>query len=62
MGEGPKQGFRLSFNRFLRVTFQGSRMTYDGGLKLLRELDEQFPVKPEEVYSIQWDTITSSDG
>ena len=31
-----------SFSRFLRVAFQGSRVTSDGGLILARELDEQF--------------------
>ena len=41
MGEGQKQGFQLSFNRFLRVAFQGSRVTSDGGLILVRELDER---------------------
>ena len=41
MGEGQKQGFQLSFNRFLRVDFQGSRVTSNGGLLLVRELDER---------------------
>lgn len=41
MGEGQKQEFQLSFNRFLRVAFQGSRVTSDGGLILVRELDER---------------------
>ena len=41
MGESQKQAFQLSFNRFLRVTFQGSRITSDGGLILVRELDER---------------------
>ena len=41
MGEGQKQGFQLSFNRFLRVGFQGSRVTSNGGLILVRELDER---------------------
>ena len=41
MGESEKQGFQLSFNRFLRVAFQGSRVTSDGGLILVRELDER---------------------
>ena len=40
MGETQKQALQLSFNRFLRVTFQGSRITSDGGLILVRELDE----------------------
>ena len=41
MGESQKQGFQLLFNRFLRVAFQGSRVTSDGGLILVRELDER---------------------
>ena len=41
MGEGQKQEFQLSFNRFLRVGFQGSRVTSDSGLILVRELDER---------------------
>ncbi len=41
MGESEKQPFQLSFNRFLRVALQGSRVTSDGGLILVRELDER---------------------
>ena len=41
MGESQKLGFQLSFNRFLRVGFQGSRVTSNGGLLLVRELDER---------------------
>jgi len=41
MGESQKQGFQLSFNRFLRVAFQGSSVTSDGGLILVRELDDR---------------------
>ena len=41
MGEVEKQGFQLSFNGFLRVAFQGSRVTSNGGLLLVRELDER---------------------
>ena len=41
MGESQKQGFQLSFNRFLRIGFQGSRVTSNGGLILVRELDER---------------------
>lgn len=40
MGESQNQPFQLSFNRLLRVAFQGSRVTSDGGLILVRELDE----------------------
>lgn len=42
MGESQNQPLQLSFNRFLRVAFQGSRVTSDGGLILVRELDERF--------------------
>ena len=41
MGENQNQPFQLSFNRFLRVDFQRSRVTSDGGLLLVRELDER---------------------
>ncbi len=39
LGDSQNQPFQLSFNRFLRVDFQGSRVTSDGGLLLVRELD-----------------------
>jgi hypothetical protein len=41
VGENEKQAFQLSFNRFLRVGFQGSKVTSNGGLILVRELDER---------------------
>ncbi len=41
MAENQKQAFQLSFNRFLRAAFQGSRVTSNGGLILVRELDER---------------------
>ena len=41
MGEMKKQSFQLSFNRFLRVGFQGSKVTSNGGLILVRELDKR---------------------
>ena len=41
MGEKENKPFRLTFNGFLKVDFQGSRVTSDGGLILLRELDER---------------------
>ncbi len=41
MGETPHQPFQLSFNPALKVEFQGSRVTSDGGLILVRELDER---------------------
>ena len=41
MGEKQNQPFQLSFNPSLRIDFQGSRVTSDGGLILVRELDER---------------------
>ena len=41
MGEIQNQPFQLSFNSSLKVDFQGSRVTSDGGLILVRELDER---------------------
>ena len=41
MGEQQNQPFQLSFNPSLKVDFQGSRVTSDGGLLLVRELDER---------------------
>jgi len=40
MGERQNQPFQLSFNAALKVDFQGSRVTSDGGLILVRELEE----------------------
>jgi hypothetical protein len=39
MGETQSGPFQLSFNGSLKVDFQGSRVTSDGGLILVRELD-----------------------
>jgi len=44
MGEAQNQPFQLSFNPRLRIEFQGSRVTSDGGLLLVRELDERLGV------------------
>jgi len=41
MGETPNRPFQLLFNSSLRVDFQDSRVTSDGGLVLVRELDER---------------------
>lgn len=41
MGEKQDQPFQLSFNPVLKVDFQGSRVTSDSGLLLVRELDER---------------------
>ena len=41
MGESQNQPFQLSLKSSLKVDFQGSRVTSDGGLILVRELDER---------------------
>ena len=41
MGEKPNQPFQLSFNVSLKVDFQGSRVTADGSLILVQELDDR---------------------
>ncbi len=41
MGETQNRPFQLSFNIWLKVDFQGARVTTDGGLLLVRELDER---------------------
>src|SRR5437879_6063633 len=41
MGEIQNGPFQLSFNASLKVDFQGSWVTSDGGLILVRELDER---------------------
>src|SRR6266567_7205932 len=42
MGEKQNEPFQLSLNASLKVDFQGSRVTSDGGLILVRELDERW--------------------
>ena len=41
MGEKERKPFQLTFNGLLKVDFHGSRVTSDGGLILVRELDER---------------------
>ena len=41
MGEKESEPFQFTFNGFLKVAFQGSRVTSDAGLVLVRELDER---------------------
>jgi hypothetical protein len=41
VGEKETKPFQLLFNGFLKVDFQGSRVTSDGGLLLVRELDKR---------------------
>ena len=41
MGERQNRPFQLSFNSSLKVDFQGARVTSDGGLILVSELDDR---------------------
>ena len=41
VGEKENQPFQFTFNGLLKVAFQGSRVTSDAGLILVRELDER---------------------
>jgi hypothetical protein len=41
VGEKEREPFQFTFNGFLKVDFQGSRVTSDAGLLLVRELDER---------------------
>jgi DDE family transposase len=41
VGESANSPFQLSFNASPKIDFQGSRVTSDGGLILVRELDER---------------------
>ena len=64
MGETQQRPFQLSFNSSLRVDFQGARVTSDGGLLLVRELDERLgfgelverhlPTRAERTPSYLW--------
>ncbi len=40
MGAGSRGDFRLDFDRSVRLEFRGSQLSSDGGLLLMRELDE----------------------
>jgi len=41
VGETQKRPFQLSFNSWLKGDFQGARVTSDGGVLLVRQLDER---------------------
>jgi len=41
VGELHREPFQLTFNWLLKIAFQGSRVTSDAGLVLVRELDER---------------------
>ena len=55
MGEKQNQPFQLSFNPSLKVDFQGSRVTSDSGLLLVRELDERLGLRALIVENIRDD-------
>ena len=46
MGENEKQAFQLSFNRFLRVAFQGSRVTSEARFDRSGDLYVPLPALP----------------
>ena len=48
MGELQHEAFQFAFNGFLKVSFQGSRVTSDAGLILVRELDERLGLETSE--------------
>jgi hypothetical protein len=41
MGENKNSCFRVGFNQKLKIGFRGTQVTSDGGLVVIRELDEQ---------------------
>jgi hypothetical protein len=45
VGETQERPFQRSFNSALRVEFLGARVTSDGGLILVRELDERLGLR-----------------
>ena len=62
-GEPQNQPFQLSFNPTLKIKFQGSRVTSDGGLILVRELDERLgAAKTSAGQSINVGVITDMTG
>ena len=46
MGELQHEAFQFAFNGLLKVAFQGSRVTSDAGLILVRELGERLGLEP----------------
>lgn len=63
MGEQQNQPFQLSFNSSLKVDFRGSRVTSDGGLLLVRELDERLGLSElisEHLTDSRWKTVGSA--
>src|ERR1700730_12640065 len=58
VGETQNRPFQLSFNSSLKVDFQGARVTSDGGLILVRELDERLGLS----VLIEWHLSDSRSG
>jgi len=59
MGEKENKPFQLTFDGLLKVDFQGSRVTSDGGLILVRELDERLGLgKLRCIRAVDWSTLT----
>ena len=46
MGAGSRGDFRLDFDRSVRLELRGSQLSSDGGLLLMRELDEALGSRP----------------
>jgi len=54
--------FQFTFNGFLKVAFQGSRVTTDAGLVLVRELDERLGLEAIlTVFRYEIDTEVNPD-
>jgi hypothetical protein len=56
VGEKQNQPFQFSFNPDLKVGFQGSRVTSDSGLQLVRELDERLGLCGNNVTAVDRDS------
>lgn len=59
MSEKQNQLFQLSFNRCLKVDFQGSGVTSDSGLLLVRELDERLGLSALVTENIMDDRVSA---
>jgi len=72
VGEAPNRPFQLSFNASLKIDFQGLRVTSDGGLILVRELDKRLGFgelihqyltdSPREEYAVSFRRLAAAVG